>query len=257
MPFTLAHPAVVLVTPKTKFLHKPGLIIGSMSPDFIYYLLGAPTSKVGHTVFGCLTLNLWLCFAVFYLYHWFIAPYFWQHLPNFVTPNIPLYHQPHQSIAHFLIFCCSAFIGMMTHIVLDLYTHAGSTVVKNSSWLGLLFGNDTVSLPVYKWFQYGGGIIGMFFILCYLLYHARLRNRLNKTDAISNQPIGFSTVKYWVYFTCIAVVMAVLWQLFDGIDRVNHATVVKIVIRGVDILFISLVIVGMLNLKKFGQIKVG
>lgn len=66
MPFTLAHPAVVIFS-KNKNFNLLGLILGSMAPDFIYFLLFNPSSNLGHTLLGFIILNLPICFLLNYL----------------------------------------------------------------------------------------------------------------------------------------------------------------------------------------------
>lgn len=51
MPFTLAHPAVVLPL-RHRLLHQEALIIGSMSPDFLYFLYGQASQSFGHRFDG-------------------------------------------------------------------------------------------------------------------------------------------------------------------------------------------------------------
>lgn len=51
MAFTLAHPAAVIFS-KDKRFNLMGLILGSMSPDFIYFILFSPSSNIGHTLLG-------------------------------------------------------------------------------------------------------------------------------------------------------------------------------------------------------------
>lgn len=52
MPFTLAHPAAVLPFWRSR-LHFPALLLGSVAPDFGYFLAGRPVSGAGHTLWGC------------------------------------------------------------------------------------------------------------------------------------------------------------------------------------------------------------
>ena len=51
MPFTFAHPAIVLpFYKKPKFFSMTTLIIGSMSPDFEYFLRVKIKSDMSHTL---------------------------------------------------------------------------------------------------------------------------------------------------------------------------------------------------------------
>ena len=47
MPFTLAHPVAVLPFSRCRYCHFPALVIGSLSPDFVYFLHGRAVSG-GH-----------------------------------------------------------------------------------------------------------------------------------------------------------------------------------------------------------------
>ncbi len=56
MPFTLAHPAAA--APLRRFgLVLSALVVGSMAPDFPYFLPGLPQDKFGHTLAGV----FWFC----------------------------------------------------------------------------------------------------------------------------------------------------------------------------------------------------
>lgn len=246
MPFTLAHPAVVLFTPKKSplknYFHKPALIIGSMSPDFVYFLLGTPSSKIGHTLLGCLWFNLPLCFALYYLYQYLISPHFWRHLPKWLSLQPQFYPTPHAGLLSFVVFVLSCFIGMATHIGLDAFTHQSSTLVKHSDWLQTMVsigGNDGSSLPVYKWFQYVGGILGLMVIGLYVLIMAR-RNPINSRVSV------FDKLKYWTMVIAGAMVGLLIWHWQNPIDAKGYGFVVILVIRLVDVAFIALVAAGLL-----------
>ncbi len=67
MPFTLAHPVAILPFSRCRYCHFPALVIGSLSPDFVYFLHGRAVSG-GHGLADMLWPNLPLCFAVYWLY---------------------------------------------------------------------------------------------------------------------------------------------------------------------------------------------
>ena len=69
MPFTLAHPAIVLPLAAKKLrMSATGLVIGSMVPDFEYFIRMRTESKYSHTLAGLfwfdLPLGLLLCFVI-------------------------------------------------------------------------------------------------------------------------------------------------------------------------------------------------
>ena len=67
MPFTLAHPVAVLPFARCRRVHFPAMVIGSLAPDFVYFLHGRAVPG-GHGLANLLWPNLPLCFALYALY---------------------------------------------------------------------------------------------------------------------------------------------------------------------------------------------
>lgn len=236
MPFTLAHPAVVLPIRQSNYWHKPALILGSMSPDFVYFLQGQASSNSGHTWWGFLLINLPLCALLYWLYQRFISPYFWRYLPNFLQISILANPKP-VTVFNALIFISSAIFGMMTHVLLDSFTHPTGWFVENFT----LFQQTFFGLAVYKWLQYLGGIIGLAVIAGYWLYLAKL----NVRKANVEQKAKWC---YWLAVLILAVLFLLIWQILQpiGLDLL-----VNWVIRCIDGGLLAVVLVGVwLNHKK-------
>lgn len=57
MPLTFAHPAAILpFSRQSKYIHFSALVLGSMAPDFEYFLRGRPVGEIGHSFTGFLLL---------------------------------------------------------------------------------------------------------------------------------------------------------------------------------------------------------
>ena|ERR1035437_3493274 len=71
MPFTFSHPALVLPIAyfPRKFYSLTGLVVGSMIPDFEYFLRMSTEGKYGHTLPGILWFDLPLALLVALIYH--------------------------------------------------------------------------------------------------------------------------------------------------------------------------------------------
>lgn len=154
MPFTLAHPVAILCLPRNRYFHFPALVLGAMSPDFIYFLHGQPVNG-GHQLFGSEWLNLPLCLLVYGIYRFILAQPLKDYLPQCLVSAVP---QPEAKTpwVWLLIFAYSAWLGMVSHIGLDHFTHRDGYFVQQ---LPLL--QQTYGLPIYKWLQYGGGVLGL------------------------------------------------------------------------------------------------
>ncbi|WP_265588881.1 DUF4184 family protein [Terrisporobacter petrolearius] len=54
---------------RSKYFNFSGLILGSMAPNLIYFVLFSPSSNLGHTFWGFLLFNLPMCFLLNYLFY--------------------------------------------------------------------------------------------------------------------------------------------------------------------------------------------
>lgn len=124
MPFTFAHPAAVLpfVKKQSKYISVTALILGSMAPDFEYFLHFRPYGVIGHTWLGFLYLNLPLVFLLAYIYHYILKKPFITNLPKpfagYYTYAVDERWRLH-TWKNFFVFCYSALFGMLTHVVWD------------------------------------------------------------------------------------------------------------------------------------------
>ncbi len=224
MPFTLSHPVAVIAAPKSKYLHKSALIIGSMSPDFINYLIIRYPSKLGHTLAGSFILDLPLCFLFFYLYCSFISPYIWKYLPNCL--NIGIKEKPLQRPKDILIFAPSALIGIFSHIALDSLLHKSSDLLR---YLGFISAYPTG----YLLYQVSISFIGLLIICLYSLKHAKGR-------ATDNTVTFSEKLKYW----CIVSLFSLCFSLMLTVLNVIAFSVYTLVTCIVAIIFFGILSTG-------------
>ncbi|KKY00297.1 membrane-spanning protein [Paraclostridium benzoelyticum] len=179
MPFTLAHPAVVIFS-KNKNFSSLGLILGSMAPDFIYFLLFNPSSDLGHTLLGFLILNLPICFLLNYLILKFIKNPFIINLPskicNYYTYLIN-YDFNFKSPKDIFVFTYSCIVGMLTHIIWDAFTHKTGYFVVNINLLKESIHILGYQVPFFKLLQHGSTLLGFFVILYYFYTIRRYSNK--------------------------------------------------------------------------------
>ena len=138
MPSTFIHPLAVL--PFSRLCPAPlnfaALVIGSMSPDFGYYLHQFPTARFAHTIVGTLTVCLpsgLVALALFYLLRQplcFILP---QPHRGALMPLAAV--RPSLSGRSFLSAAASILLGAWTHTIWDSFTHDGAWSVERLSFL--------------------------------------------------------------------------------------------------------------------------
>lgn len=85
MPFTFSHPAIVLpltYLPK-KWFSLTGLIIGSITPDFEYFIRMKVQRDYSHTLSGLFWFNLPLGILLAFIFHGIVR--------NSLIENLPLF----------------------------------------------------------------------------------------------------------------------------------------------------------------------
>lgn len=161
MPFTLAHPAAVLplLHKRLPFHFSVGLIIGSVAPDFEYFLQFRMASVGSHSLPGlfafCLPISLLLAFAWFYV----VSIPLTENLPLFLRKRLCIHSDRKPGLTEWLYFAVGSLVGGATHLLWDSATHTGGYFVNQWPLLQQpIYGNQ---LPLFKALQHISTIIGL------------------------------------------------------------------------------------------------
>ncbi|MFJ7696707.1 DUF4184 family protein [Lysinibacillus fusiformis] len=225
MPLTFAHPAAILAfSRKSKYIHFTALVLGSMAPDFEYFLRGRPIGEIGHTFAGFFLFNLPLVLFIYLIYHRFIHQPIMSHLPDFLQ-DFNSYQMAGTKTWKITVFSYSALLGMLTHVIWDSFTHQNGFMVTNLRILSqtvTLFG---FPIPIYKFLQHGSTLLGITLILGYMYYRASLIKH-NKVPAVSPQ----KKMAFWSGLAFLTFVYVCLWQWINGIPLSSYGIwVVRII----------------------------
>jgi hypothetical protein len=128
MPFTLSHVLAVYPFKKLtpKYFSASGLIVGSMAPDFEFFIRVTLYGIWGHTFWGIFLFNLPISIALCLLFHQVIKRPLILHLPG------PLYARFYKHLeVNWLVFfrenvvkvVLSILLGIFTHFLWDNFTH--------------------------------------------------------------------------------------------------------------------------------------
>ncbi|MCU0279840.1 MAG: DUF4184 family protein [Candidatus Nanopelagicales bacterium] len=162
MPFTVSHAAAILPI-RARWVSTSALVIGAMTPDVPLFAPFLPyTTDQTHTLFGLLFFNLLVGFALFVIWHGFLArPADW-FAPSGIRARLAPHQQPGlrsrlATPGQILGVFASLFIGGLTHQFLDLFTHAGTIVTGTSGF----FHAEFAGMPVYYVLQVMFSVIGL------------------------------------------------------------------------------------------------
>lgn len=182
MPFTLAHPAAVL--PFRRFcpqrLNFTALVLGSISPDFFYFLNFWSLGAYGHTLPGSFLVSLPVCLISYLV------------LRIYSVPISELLFEPFDKAlvngfairSSFLVLVVSFLAGIWTHIIWDAFTHSDGFFVERipllESSIGYFNGHG---IKTYSIFQYISSAIGL--LVLALWYQKSLAKELDRPVKIS------------------------------------------------------------------------
>lgn len=209
MPFTFSHPAIVF--PFRRGLSLTGLIIGSMSPDFEYFITMRISSTHGHSLLGLFYYDLPISIAIAFLFHVFIRKDFILHLPSPLKSRL-LPYADFDWITTFkkkyILIIVSMIVGSLSHILWDSFTHETGFFVSKIAFLRETLILYNINLPIYKLAQHSSTIIGAF-VLGY--YYFQLPQAKSQTV--------FSKDNYWLSVFGITIVVVLLVFLFSDRSR--------------------------------------
>ena len=184
MPFTFAHPAYAfpLKYASPKYLSLTGLILGSMGPDFEYFIYLEPHQKIGHTFLGLFIEVIPLSILLAVIFHYVVKEALALHLPSRFNLNQRAYNRRSKwrldKLSVWVIFLMSVTIGFISHITTDAFTHEHGFFVFHFSFLKEVI---WFKYPIYKILQHSLSAIGLFVILNFITYYL-YRSSSNVTD---------------------------------------------------------------------------
>src|SRR5579859_6852423 len=111
MPFTPAHAAAALPFRRSRLVLS-ALIVGTLAPDFEYFLRFAPGGGWGHTFAGAFLLSLPLALAVLWMFHAVVKAPLMQLFPDALRQRIPAKPFRFGRPSRFLLIGVSALVGI-------------------------------------------------------------------------------------------------------------------------------------------------
>lgn len=158
MPFTISHAVAVLPFTRGRvgrWLVPSALVIGAWIPDLPMFLPVPLSTRDTHSVVGTLVVDPAIGLGVWLLWILLLRPGLLPLLPPSLAGRIPP-PRPHRCTDP-LRALVSVLIGALTHTIWDTFTHAdrwGTTTVGGLT-------TDVGGLPLFKWLQYGCGVLGL------------------------------------------------------------------------------------------------
>lgn len=216
MPFTFSHPAAIFpMVGNKRYFSASGLIVGSMVPDFENFLRMDLDGSVSDTFLGIFIFDLPLSILLLFLYHLYVRDIFISSLPKFLSQRFATYIGFDWMGCfknRWKIILPSIFIGVLTHLFWDSFTHY-------DSWLSLNFRSffyfKIGGISLFNVFQHASSLVGGVLVFVYI-------GKMEK----GNLPniLGFKKQYYWLLVFLFGGIVFICRALF-GFDRFDEAIV--------------------------------
>jgi hypothetical protein len=240
MPFTPAHPAVVLPFLKLnpRYVSGTALVFGSVAPDFEYFFKLSVDSIYSHTVAGLFWFDLPVVFLLSWVFHSVVKYNLVDNLPSFLRSRF-LFLKDISFIASLkrypVAFTVSALAGAGSHIFWDSFTHANGFFVKELPFYdGRYIPLDGVNYPFWYAMQHLSTFIGLLLICIYIAF---MPAATVKPDSKNRK------LYYWGLVAGTAVVITVLRFIIRQADY----NLGNLVVTGISGICVGLVLGGFLK----------
>ncbi|HSY75935.1 MAG TPA: DUF4184 family protein [Bacteroidia bacterium] len=204
MPFTFSHPAAILPAKffPERWISLTALVIGSITPDFEYFIRMKNYGIYGHTWGGIFWFDLPLGFLLTFVYHRFVRDGLIDNLPRFLRNRLYKFKGLDWTAyvrKHFLQVIICLLIGIATHVVWDGFTHRAGYFVQMIPWLDMnseVFGVNHARFYI---LQNISSLLGMGLVVIAVL-------RIPKGADAGKRKI----IKYWLVACAIAALITVI-----------------------------------------------
>jgi hypothetical protein len=219
MPFTFSHPAIVL--PLTflprQWFSLTGLVIGSLTPDFEYFLRMRIKSDFSHTIDGLFWFDLPLGLLLAFLFHNIIRDRLFDNLPTFLKSRFSTFKNfdwNRQFKQNWLVVTISFLIGAASHIFWDSFTHDHGYFVQTIPALQNSVDFLGREIQILKILQHSSTLLGGL-VIAFAIY----KLPTNKTE---NENIN---LKYWIILAGLTLTIISI-RLLSGLDFKQYGNLI-------------------------------
>lgn len=208
MPFTFSHPAIVLPAMgiKRPWVSMSGLIIGSIAPDFEYFIKMKLSGRYSHSIEGMFLLDLPIACVIIILFHGVVKKPLIDNLPNYFYARLITLRDfdffDHMS-KYFLSIVCCMLVGIASHILWDSFTHANAFEDRVPFLAQPVFIGGAFEVPLFRVLQHVSTVVGAGFIM--LVFHRLARQQQN----------NFPGARFWVICFVVASIVFSIRSFID------------------------------------------
>lgn len=219
MPFTFSHPAIVL--PLTylprQWFSLTGLVIGSLTPDFEYFLRMRIKSNYSHTIDGLFWFDLPLGLLLAFIFHNIARNSLFDNCPTILKTRFIAYRQFDWNgyfKRNWFVVIISILIGAASHMFWDSFTHDHGYFVQTIPTLQNTVDFLDRQIPILKILQHGSTLLGGLAIA--ITIYKLPTNKTEKENI---------NLKYWIIVIGLSLTIIVV-RLSTGLELKQYGNVI-------------------------------
>lgn len=219
MPFTFSHPAIVL--PLTflprKWFSLTGLVIGSLTPDFEYFLRMRIKSNYSHTIDGLFWFDIPLGLLLAFIFHNIVRDSLFDNLPTILKSRFSEFRQFDWNgyfKRSWFVVTISILIGAASHILWDSFTHDHGYFVQTIPALQNSVNFLGGQIQILKILQHSSTLLGGL-VIVFAIY----KLPTNKTEKEN------INLKYWTIFAVLTLTLIAI-RFLSGLELKQFGNVI-------------------------------
>lgn len=233
MPFTFSHPAIILPFAKIRsaYVSMSCLVVGSMTPDFQYFLQMKLKGRIMHTWHGAFLVGLPVAIFLVLVFHLVVKRPLINNLPAYFQNRLRDLHDVDFLKAfqkNFFAYLICLQIGVLSHVFWDSFTHANTYFVEHMEFLSWKIDHEAFSdRPLFRYLQHISTLVGAILIVWYFHILPKRADNL--------RPVSY---KYWlVMIGSMVLAFAVRWSFGfrffgDGVVSVISSLFIGLIVAG-------------------------
>jgi hypothetical protein len=194
-----------------------GLVIGSLIPDFEYFLRMRIKSNYSHTIDGLFWFDLPLGLFLAFIFHDVVRDKLFDNLPTFLKSRFTTFKQFDWN-RHFkrnwFVVAISILIGAASHIFWDSFTHEHGYFVQTIPALKNSVEFCVGQIPILKILQHSSTLLGGL-VIAFAIYKL-------PTNKIERENIN---LKYWTIITGLTFIIIVA-RLLSGLELKQYGNII-------------------------------
>ena len=241
MPFTFSHPAILLPFAKAspRWVSFTGLVVGSLTPDFEYFIRMKIQSTFSHSITGLFSFDLPLGILLSFVFHNIIRNPLYNNLPSSIGKRLLKYQSFQWNDyfkGHWVIVVASVILGAASHLFWDAFTHGHGYFINRILALTNSISFMGYSMPVYQFLQHLSSVVGGIAICIFILLLP-----------VDRSIAGVGSKYYWPTLIMIALIIISI-RVLMGFDQNIFGQLIGTAISAI---VIALILTPLLGRKKY------